>query len=615
MRAVEDDEQRELLVGGEAMLGARRDEQSHSIAERRRGVLHLEDTASFEHDVDLILVVRLLPIGLRSNEDVDADLEPRRAVHDLVAAAALDQRLARCVDVERVGGSRHETSLRPAMLGSVNIDLDALFESGRANASGWRRMPAIAAEAMVATSHPLSTRAGLRALERGGNAVDAALAAAAVLTVAEPTENGVGGDAFALVWEGGLMHGINGSGRSPAELGGQSATADGPCSVTVPGAVRLWADLASRFGRFGLDAAVLPAADLAREGAVCTARIADKWARSPLAPFPAPVAGERYRFADLAVTLGRIAVEGPDALYSGEVAAAIAAATWLAEEDLLAHRSEWVEPLRRPYRGVEVCELPPNGQGAAALLALALYEGLEPGPHSAIEAMKLALADTRLVVHDGPLPDDFFAESRLAARRELVRRDTALDLRLGLPRGGTTYLCVVDGDGMAVSLIQSIFGSFGSGVVAPGTGIVLQNRAAGFSRLRGHPNELAPATRPFHTIIPGMLLEDGELLGPFGVMGGPMQPQGHFQVVRGVVDDSDDPQTALDAPRWRVEEDGVVELEPGLAHILPDLLARGHDARIGNVQHPFGVGQMILRHGKALIGGSDGRGDGYAAGL
>jgi len=160
-----------------------------------------------------------------------------------------------------------------------------------------------------------------------------------------------------------------------------------------------------------------------------------------------------------------------------------------------------------------------------------------------------------------------------------------------------------------------VYDSFGSGVVAPGPGIVLQNRAACFSRMPGHPNQLAPATRPFHTIIPGMLLEHGELLGPFGVMGGSMQPQGHFQVVRRVVDDADDPQAALDAPRWRVEEDGVVELEPGLEHLVPDLRARGHDARVGSVQHPFGVGQMILRHGPALIGGSDGRGDGYAAGL
>jgi gamma-glutamyltranspeptidase/glutathione hydrolase len=497
----------------------------------------------------------------------------------------------------------------------MELDLDALFRPGRAESSGWRRMPAISAEAMVATSHPLASRAGLSALERGGNAVDAALAAAAMLTVAEPTDNGIGGDAFALVWDEGTLHGFNGSGRSPADLGGRSAEHVGPRSVTVPGAVRLWADLASQFGHFSLDRAVAPAAAAARDGIVCTARIAHKWGRAAHAPWPAPAVGRRYELPELAATLQRIATEGPDALYEGEVAAAIAAACWLSEDDLHAHVSEQVEPLRRSYRGVEVCELPPNGQGVAALLALALYDGLEPGPHFEIEAMKLALADAHAFVHDGPMPADAFAEERLAARRSLVRPDAVLDLRPSLPCGGTTYLCVVDGNGMAVSLIQSVYESFGSGVVAPGTGVVLQNRGAGFSRVPGHPNELAPAKRPFHTIIPGMLLEHGDLLGPFGVMGGPMQPQGHFQVVRRVVDDGDDPQAALDAPRWRVEEDGVVELEPGLRHLLPELRAVGHDARLGEVQHPFGVGQMILRLGSSLIGGSDGRGDGYAAGL
>lgn len=479
-------------------------------------------------------------------------------------------------------------------------------------------MPAIAGDAMVAASHPRATRAGLRAIELGGNAVDAALAAAAVLTVVEPTDNGIGGDAFALVWDGTRLHGINGSGRSPAALGDHAAAPTGPCSVTVPGAVMLWADLASRFGKLGLDAAVGPAADLAAAGTACTARIAHKWARAEAAPFAAPAPGERYRLPDLAVTLARIAAEGPSALYEGEVAAAIAGASWLSEDDLAAHRSEWVEPLRRTYRGVEVCELPPNGQGVAALLALALADGLDPGIHFEIEAMKLALADTRAAVHDGPLPVDFFSEERLAARRDLVRADGAIDVALQLPRGGTTYLCAVDTQGMAVSFIQSIYGTFGSGVVAPGAGVVLQNRAAGFSSEPGHPNALAPGRRPFHTIIPGMLLENGALLGPFGVMGGPMQPQGHFQVVRRLVDHGDDPQAALDAARWRVEENGVVEVEPGLARVVQDLRARGHDARVGTDPHGFGVGQMILHYevegGSALIGGSDGRGDGYASG-
>jgi gamma-glutamyltranspeptidase / glutathione hydrolase len=497
----------------------------------------------------------------------------------------------------------------------VKVDFEAIFRPGTAQTSGWRRMPTVTGSCMASTSHPLATRAALRAFDRGGNAVDAALAAAAVLTVAEPTDNGPGGDAFALIWDGARLHGLNGSGRSPMQPDAPGAEAVGSRSVTVPGAVRAWADAAARFGRLGLDAAVAPAADLARGGLAVTARIADKWARALVAPFPAPRVGERYASPELAATLARIAEEGPAGLYEGEVARAIAACSWLSEADLAAHRSEWVEPLRRDYRGVSVCELPPNGQGAAALLALALYDLLEPGLHQEIEAMKLALSDTRAVVHDGPLPADFFDEARLAGRRALVDPDRALDPPPYIaPKGGTTYIATVDADGKAVSWIQSIFQTFGSGVVAPGTGVVLQNRAAGFSNDPGHPNTFGPGRRPYHTIIPGMLLEGDGLLGPFGVMGGPMQPQGHFQVVRRLVDEAADPQAALDAPRWRVEQGREVELEPGLWHEETRLRALGHDVVRAEVEHGFGVGQVILRYGEALVGGSDGRGDGHAAG-
>jgi gamma-glutamyltranspeptidase/glutathione hydrolase len=497
----------------------------------------------------------------------------------------------------------------------VKLDLDSLFRPGAAPTSGWRRMPAIASDAMLATSHPLATQAGLRAFAAGGNAVDAALAAAAVLTVAEPTDNGPGGDAFALVWHDGQLHGLNGSGRSPAVLDGRHDT-HGPRSVTVPGAVRAWADLAERFGRLGIDAAVAPAADLAERGLSCSARIAHKWARAgDHAPWAAPAIGERYRLPELGATLRRIATSGPAAFYEGKVAAAIASSCWLSEEDLATHRSEWVEPLRLHYRGVEVCELPPNGQGAAALIALGLYDGLEPTLHSRIEAMKLALADAYAHVHDGPLPARLLDPEHLAERRALVRSDTAITAPpSALPRGGTTYLCAVDGDGTAISLIQSVYDTFGSGVVAPGTGVVLQNRAAGFADEEDHPNRLAPATRPFHTIIPGMLLANGGLLGPFGVMGGAMQPQGHFQVVLRVVDERMDPQAALDAPRWRVEANGSVQLEPGLWPEEEGLRVLGHSVARAEVQHAFGVGQMILRHGDAWLAGSDGRGDGFAAG-
>jgi gamma-glutamyltranspeptidase/glutathione hydrolase len=498
----------------------------------------------------------------------------------------------------------------------MRVDLEALFRAGSAHASGWRRMPAVARDAMVATSHPRATLAGLRALERGGNAVDAALAAAGVLTVAEPTDNGPGGDAFALVWHEGRLHGLNGSGRAPSTIDEVRVDDHGPRSVTVPGAVRAWGDLADRFGRLGLDAALAPAIDLARHGLACSARIADKWARAERAPWPAPGAGGVYAMPELARTLAAIADRGPDAVYRGEIAEAIAAASWLSEQDLATHTSEWVEPLRLDYRGVDVCELPPNGQGAAALLALALYDGLEPGLHSQIEAMKTALSDAHAVVHDGPLPVDFLAPDRLAARRALIRPDLACDPPpYSAPRGGTTYLCVVDGEGSAVSLIQSIYESFGSGVVPPGTGMALHNRAACFVEEDGHPNRLAPGRRPFHTIIPGMLLEGGDLLGPFGVMGGAMQPQGHFQVVTRLVDHGDDPQAALDAPRWRVVAGREVELEPGLWDAADRLAALGHDVRRPDLQHGFGVGQIILRVGEALVGGSDGRGDGFAAGL
>ncbi len=592
------------------MIGPRRDEQRASLLQRRLGSLDLEHAGSLEHDVDLVVLVRLLAIRLGRDQHVDANLEPGRGVHDLVAAALLAQLLTGRFDIERMHG-------RTVACDAQSVaNLDELFRPGDVATSGWRRMPAIAADQMVATSHPLATQAGLRALRHGGNAIDAALAAAAVLTVAEPTDNGPGGDAFAIVWHDGELHGLNGSGRSPAVIDEMRVDATGPRSVTVPGAVRAWADLAERFGRLGLDAALAPAADLAERGLACSARIAHKWSQAESAPWPAPGIGGRYRLPDLAKTLRAIATDGADAFYRGEIARSIASACWLTEDDLAAHRSEWVAPLRHSYRGVEVCELPPNGQGAAALIALGIYEGLEPGLHPQIEAMKLALADVYAYVADETLPALLLEPEHLAARRALVRADRAIAPPPStLPRGGTTYLCAVDAEGTAISLIQSVYGSFGSGIVAPGTGVTLQNRAAGFVETEGHPNRLAPSRRPFHTIIPGMLLADGGLLGPFGVMGGPMQPQGHFQVVSHLVDEGADPQAALDAPRWRVEEGGVVQLEPGLWNEESALRALGHDVVRAVSQHGFGVGQAILRHGDAWIGGSDGRGDGFAAGF
>lgn len=463
---------------------------------------------------------------------------------------------------------------------------------------------------MVATSHPQATRAGLHAFERGGNAVDAALAAAAMLAVCEPGHNSIGGDGFALLWWDGELHGLNGSGRAPSQLDSGTVDLFGPRSVTVPGVVRAWADLAERFGTFDLAAAVTPAAEAAERGVVATARVAEHWHRSAeRAPWPPPRLGERYHLMDLAATLRRIAAVGPDAFYTGPVAQAIAQHCWLAEEDLAAHRSDWVEPLHRTYRGVEVCELPPNGQGATALVALGILEGLDLGLHGEIEAVKLALDWAAQTISDAPaeLPDVSALRSRIG--------ESAADNTAVWPLGSTTYLCAVDGNRNAVSLIQSTFHHFGSGVLAGDTGIVLQNRAAGFRNDPEHPNGLAPGKRPYHTIIPGLLLRDGKLLGPFGIMGGPMQAQAHVQVVRRLVDDGLDPQGALDSPRFRATGGRQVLLEPGLAGRLDELRSRGHDAELDPEPHAFGVGQMILAVDGALVGGSDGRADGFAAGI
>jgi gamma-glutamyltranspeptidase/glutathione hydrolase len=484
-------------------------------------------------------------------------------------------------------------------------------------ASGFPRRATVVRRALVATSHPLATRAGVRALEDGGNAVDAALAAAAVLTVAEPPATGIGGDAFAqLVWDGELV-GLNGSGRSPARLDGGGVAQAGPRSVTVPGAVSAWGDLAARFGRLGLDRCLAPAIDLAESGLAATPRIAALWRLAEAegrAPWPAPVTGSVYRLPELGGTLRRIAEDGPEAFYTGPVAEAIAAASWLSADDLAAHHSEWVEPLRVRYRGIEVCELPPNSQGAAALVALGLLDGLdEPGLHERIEAVKLGLADAYRYVADEPLPPFLLDPAHLAERRRLIG-PRAADARPSPPPGGTTYLCCVDEDRNAVSFIQSLYEHFGSGVVAGDTGVVVQNRGAGFVDEAGHPNELRPGRRPFHTLVPGMLLEEGRLLGPFGVMGGAMQAQGHVQLVHALRGRAD-PQEALDAARFRVDAGRQVALEPGLWDRADELRRLGHEPLLAREPHGFGVGQAILCLGGSLVGGSDGRGDGHAAGL
>lgn len=469
------------------------------------------------------------------------------------------------------------------------------------------RPPAVAANAMVATSQPLATRAGLRALERGGNAADAALAAAAVLCVTEPMSTGIGGDCFAIVWRDGQVDGLDSAGPAPAAAEHLEPVAElGPLSVTVPGAVAGWAALAERHGRLGLDTCLADAIDAAERGFAVAAMTAAAWANdgAPLELQVVPYVGQRVRFPELATTLRAIADGGAEAFYEGRVARAIVAATWLDEDDLTSYRPRWVEPLRLTYRGHEVLELPPPTQGIAALEALGLLEGMTPDLPGRVTCAKLALEDALARVRDGAdvsdLLDADFLERR---RREAPAAVTE-------PPSGTVYLCVVDGDRTAVSFIQSLYASFGSGVVAPGTGVVLHNRGACFA-VQGR---VEPGRRPYHTLIPGLLLRGGKLLGPFGNMGGFVQAQAHMQLVSAMVDDGLDPQAALDRPRFRVEGDQVL-LEEGLWESAGELESLGLGTVLESDPSPFGGGQIILVEDGALIGGSDPRKDGYAAGF
>jgi gamma-glutamyltranspeptidase / glutathione hydrolase len=422
----------------------------------------------------------------------------------------------------------------------------------------------------------------MRVLEAGGNAVDAALCAAGVLSVTEPMMTGPGGDAFAIVWtpQGGA-EGLDAAGPAPMDADPDTPPAfDGPRSVTVPGAVAGWAALAAKHGRFGLDRLLAPAIEFAESGFEVQPRCASYWhgaRRLPDGYAPAPAAGERVTLPALGATLRAIAERGPDALYRGPVAEAICAASWLEESDLADFAPRWVEPLAYAYRDVEVLEMPPPTQGVAALRGLALLEDREPTLPAQVECVRAALSDAFAHVRDGA---------------DVGR----------LLSGNTTYLCVLDDDGMAVSFIQSLFEGFGSGLEAPGTGVVLQNRGAGF----GIGGRVEPGRRPFHTIIPGLLLRDGALLGPFGVMGGFLQAQAHVQVVSGLVDDGLGPQEALDRPRFRVEGERVA-VEPGLD-------ATGiANAYVDPAIYGWGGGQAILVEPDGVRAGSDRRKDGYAA--
>ena len=524
-----------------------------------------------------------------------------------------------------------------------------------------RRSVVLATGGVVATSQPLAAQAGLGVLADGGTAIDAAIATAAALTVVEPCSNGLGSDAFAIVWDGTELAGLNGSGRWPAAMSAGALRADGHRSmpergwapVSVPGAVDAWQLLHERYGRLPIERLLAPAIRFAEEGHAVAPVIARQWEAAAdffpsqglaeLADWAtvfapgrrAPGAGERWRSPGHGRGLRCLAERGLRDFYEGEVAEAIvayAAATGgvLSGDDLASHRAEWVDPISVAYRDHEVWEIPPNGQGIAALMALGIAANTDVATHPPvdsaawhlqIEAMKLAFADSDAYTADQEhvaVPVEGMIDPDYLAGRAATITETAGSPARGEPvRGGTVYLCAADRDGMMVSFIQSNYMGFGSGVVVPSHGISLQNRAAGFVLDEGHPNEAAPRKRPRHTIIPGFLTRGGAPVGPFGVMGGEMQPQGHLQVIAGMVDHGLNPQATLDAPRWRVERDGTVAVERQTpAAVIAGLEQRGHRVVVERSRMGFGRGQIICRlDDGVLAAGSEPRADGCAVGL
>ncbi len=521
-----------------------------------------------------------------------------------------------------------------------------------------RRTAVYARRGMVATSQPLAAAAGLQVLQQGGNAIDAAVATAAALTVVEPTSNGIGSDSFAIVWHKGQLHGLNGSGVAPAGIslgelarrGYSEMPKFGWMPVTVPGTPAAWADLVERFGNLTLRQVLDPAIILARDGhpvsptaakywALAAKRFAsalegpefEHWFKTFTFDGRAPKPGETFRSAGHARTLELIGQSGAKAFYEGELAEEIErfareTGGLLAKADLAAHRSDWVNPVSIQYRGYDVWELPPNGQGIVALMALNILKGYDfstmdvrERTHLQLEAMKLAFADGKRHIADprhAEIPLDMLLSDEHAAQQRDRIGETALLPDPGAPvLGGTVYLATADGEGNMVSYIQSNYMGFGSGVVVPNTGIALQNRGHNFSMDPAHKNALAPGKRPYHTIIPGFLTKDGAAVGPFGVMGGFMQPQGHVQVMMNTLDFSMNPQAALDAPRWQWMQDNQVSIEETYgADVIEDLRRRGHEVDVAEDVGGFGRGQIIWRTEEGtLVGGTEPRTDGSIA--
>jgi gamma-glutamyltranspeptidase/glutathione hydrolase len=519
-----------------------------------------------------------------------------------------------------------------------------------------RRSPVLARN-VVAASQPLAAQAGLRMLLKGGNAADAALAAAIALVVVEPTGNGLGSDAFAIIFDGKELHGLNASGRSPKSFSperfiGQAAMPKrGWDSVTVPAAISAWRDISRGFGALPFATLFEPAVDYADGGYNVSPIIAELWRRNAeeLKDQPgfaeawmpdgrAPRAGELFVNKPLAKSLRLIAESEGEAFYRGELAGRIADfakahGAAMTADDLAAHENDWVGTISQAFGDAELHEIPPNGQGIAALMTLGILrlldiEALDPDSadalHLEIEAMKLAFADVGRFVadprHMKTSPKALLDSSYLATRARLIDRKKAQVFGAGAPRmGGTVCLSAADASGKMVSYIQSNFSGFGSGVVVPGTSISLQNRGSGFTLEPGHPNEVGGAKRPFHTIIPGFVTHGGKPHMAFGLMGGPMQAQGHVQMFLRTQVWGQDPQTSADAPRWRFTSGLDVSIEPGYPDAtMATLRERGHQItdEASDVNYGFGGAQLIARNPDGgYIAGSDPRKDGEAVGF
>jgi gamma-glutamyltranspeptidase/glutathione hydrolase len=520
------------------------------------------------------------------------------------------------------------------------------------NPYAWPRKPLLAAN-VVATSQPLAAQAGLQMLAAGGTAVDAILATAITLTLVEPVSNGIGSDAYAIVWDGKKLHGLNASGRSPAAWtpdyfkDRKTMPVRGWDAVTVPGCVNAWVELHQKFGKLPFKRLFEPAIHYGREGFLVSPTIASQWekqvpelreqpgfAKAFLPGGAAPRAGERFKFKEHALVLEQIAATKGKAFYKGELAEKIEAAARkqggaMRAADLAAHQSDWVKPLQMDYRGYTLHEIPPNGQGIVALMALGMLEHFDlrshpvDGPdslHLQIEAMKLAFADAWRYVadidHMKPVkPEHLLDKDYLKSRARLIDPKRAQDFGPGAPpKGGTVYLTAADASGMMVSFIQSNYMGFGSGVVVDG--ISMQNRGATFVLQEGHPNCVGPRKRPYQTIIPGFVTKNGKAVMSFGVMGGTMQPQGHAQVMVRMADYGQSPQAASDGPRFRFVQGMQVSVEDNFPKAsLEELQRRGHQIVTIDDYNQFGSAQLIWKLEGGYFAASDPRRDGQAVGF